>query len=187
MKPGSDLTVTYLLSSGNEEFYDSVGIIIYFLKFVSNESNQWSIFYFVWPLEVSNLSILVKYYLILIILEIQHQYFHGCLSSSKSLEVTPCTYEFFCSQFCKMTINYLQMALQCLVPDHIHDDVIQHQTTWYDTSMIIVTYILLFQRIKNWMTFQYNIFDGGKNSFPNGGNIILWFLIYPCIHQWTFI
>ena len=91
---------------------------------------------------------------------------------------------YFVLGLCRKTINSLLVVSQCLISDHIHDYFIKHQTTWHETSSTIITDILFFQWIKNWVTFQYNIFDGDKNSFPNGGNIIFWFFLLdwrqPC-------
>ena len=97
-----------------------------------------------------------------------------CTSSSKSLEGTHCTYICLFSIFVK-TIIFFLVEFQFIVPEYIHDDVIEHQTTWYVKSMIIIKDILLFQWIKNRVNIQWNIFDGGKNSLPNCGNIFLWF------------
>ena len=61
---------------------------------------------------------------------------------------------------CKKTTIFFFVAFQFLVRYYIHYDVIKQPTTWYDTSRIIITYILLFQWIQNRATCQ--------------GNIILW-------------
>ena len=69
-----------------------------------------------------------------------------------------------------------------IVPYYIHDDVIKHQTTGHDTSSIIITEILLFHCIHNIVIFQGDIFDGGKNLLPIGGNVFGLFLHLECIH-----
>ena len=76
---------------------------------------------------------------------------------------------------CRININYLHMAFQCLFPEYINYYFIKNQTTWHYTSRTIVTYILLFWWIKNWMIFQYDILDEGKKSLPNSENINFWF------------
>ena len=80
---------------------------------------------------------------------------------------------FLLSIFVKKIIFFL-VALKTLVPEYIHDDVIKHQTTWHETSGIIITEILLFQWINNRATFQVNSFDGGNYAIPNGENVFLW-------------
>ena len=55
-----DLTTRYLIPSGNKEFNDSAGIIIYVLWKFSKESNQLSTFSFISSFEVSLFNILVK-------------------------------------------------------------------------------------------------------------------------------
>ena len=46
-----------------------------------------------------------------------------------------------------------------------HDDVIKHQTTGHNTSMIIITYILIFHWKDKMIAFQGGFLDEGKNSF----------------------
>ena len=60
MKPGGDQTVMNKLYSRKEEFNDIEGIITYFLWNFSTESNQWSTFSFISPLEFSLLNMWVK-------------------------------------------------------------------------------------------------------------------------------
>ena len=68
------------------------------------------------------------------------------------------------------------MACQFLVSHYIHNDVIEHQSTLYDTYKIITTEILLLQWIHNRAICQGNdFFDGGKNSFPNSENVFFLF------------
>ena len=95
----------------------------------------------------------------------------------KLLKWPPVHINFVVIHICKININSFHVVFQYLLPDHIHDDVIKHQTNLHETSRIIVTYILLFQRIKNWMTFQCNFFYECKNSLPNGGNFIFRFFL----------
>ena len=75
---------------------------------------------------------------------------HECLSYSKSLEATPCTFTFF--PILKK-INLFLVAFQCIVTNNIHYDVMEHQNNLHDTSRIIITYILLFQWINNRLIF----------------------------------
>ena len=75
----------------------------------------------------------------------------------KVLKWPPVHIHFVVSCICKININYFHMEFQWLVIEYIHNYVNQHQTTWHYTSRIIVTYILMFQRINNWMTFQYDL------------------------------
>ena len=81
-----------------------------------------------------------------------------------------------------MTIYFFLMAFQCFVSEYIHDYVIKHQITWHDTSRIIVTYVIFLQ---NWLTIQYDIFDEGKISFPNGRNINFYFRLLDWQQTWT--
>ena len=64
------------------------------------------------------------------------------------------------------------MVWQFIVPYYIHDDAIKNQTTGHDTYRIIITEILLFHGILNVVIYQGDIFDGGKNSLPIGGNVL---------------
>ena len=79
---------------------------------------------------------------------------------------------------CKNTIIFFSRVCQFIVLYYIHDDVIKHQTTGHDTSMIIMTNILLFYWIHNMVIYQGDIFDWGKNALPNGGNI---FYLFFCL------
>ena len=89
--------------------------------------------------------------------------FMSAFLPAKSLKWTPLYINSVVISLCKRMINSFHMAFQYLVPYHVDDDFIKHHNTWQDTYIIKVTYILLFQRIKNWMTFKYDIFDEGKN------------------------
>ena len=76
------------------------------------------------------------------------------------------------------------MVFQCLVSDHIHYGVIKHQTTWHETSRIIITYLFLFQWIIIGWPFYIIFFYGDKNVMTNGVNLIFWYFllewIQPC-------
>ena len=61
MKPGGDRIVMNKISSIKEEFNDSEGIIIYLLWGFSKDSNQWSNFSFISPLEVSIFNVWFEY------------------------------------------------------------------------------------------------------------------------------
>ena len=77
---------------------------------------------------------------------------------------------------CKKAIILFSRVGQLIVPYYIHDDVIKNQTNGHDTSRIIITEILLFYWIHNMVICQGDIFDGGKNSLPIGGNVFDVFL-----------
>ena len=63
-KPCGDQIVMNKISSSKEEFNDSEGIIIYSLWKFSKESNKWSTFSFISPLEVSLFNMWVEYFFI---------------------------------------------------------------------------------------------------------------------------
>ena len=93
------------------------------------------------------------------------------LFSSKNIEVTPCTYKWCCFNMCKKTIILFSRVWKFIVSYYNHYDVIKHQTTGHNTYRIIFTEILIFHWIHNMVIFQGDIFDGGKNSLPSGGNV----------------
>ena len=97
------------------------------------------------------------------------------LFSVKILKGPPVHINDVAFNICKKTIIFFSRVCQYIVTYYSHDNFIKYQTTGHDTPSIIITKILLFHWIHNRVICQGNIFDGGKNSLPNGGNVFILF------------
>ena len=84
--------------------------------------------------------------------------------------------------------NYQQLPCVGSMPCSWIDSLLCHknQTNWYETYMVIFTYIHLFQRINNLLIIQNGFFYEGKKSLWNGGYKNFWLVLIDLHEPWNF-